>query len=477
MAPAAANTSADAVAPAADKSAMLEGLYRDHRDELVDFLRRQFGAGPPDPEDIAQLAFEKLLRRKTFSDLSSVRAFLWSTAKNLSISSLRRNKTRASYDYEVQRLYFARSGDEMCPTRVVEAEQQLSIIAVALRHMPENRRQAFVLHRIEGLNKAEVARRLGISRTAVVKRLARAAAEIDDALEAHCGAASERGEYKKALKPRPDNPPSRSRALRKKRHRPALRVAVPLAAAAAIATIALSIATRQPSRPFDSNPPVLANYASERGEIKALTLPDGSRVTLASLTELSVSLSSGARAAALIKGAAVFDVAADPARPFSVDAGGVSAAALGTVFEVRNNGGVVRVAVAEGEVELARPFLLANQPTSLVQRNALTAGEFASLRLDSDQVIFGSFKAQDFASWRQSRLNYEGATLKEIIADANRYSARRIVLQGDHEKVQSLTITGFFNSDDVDEMLATLTEVFPVTIERATPEKIVVRID
>ena len=474
MAPAAVNTSADAVAPAADKSAMLEGLYRDHRDELVDFLRRQFGAGPPDPEDIAQLAFEKLLRRKTFSDLSSVRAFLWSTAKNLGISSLRRNKARASYDCEVQRLYFARSGDEMSPARVVEAQQQLSIIAAALRHMPENRRQTFVLHRIEGLNKAEVARRLGISRTAVVKRLARAAAEIDDALQAHCGAASERGEYKKALKPRPDNPPSRLRALREKRHRPALRVAVPLAAATAIAAITLSIATRQPSRPF---PPVLANYASERGEIKPLTLPDGSRVTLASLTELSVSLSSGARAVALIKGAAIFDVAADAARPFAVDAGGVSATALGTVFEVRNNGGVVRVAVAEGEVELARPFLLANQPTSLVQRNALTAGEFASLRLDSDQVIFGSFKAQDFACWRQSRLNYEGATLKEIIADANRYSARRIVLQGDHKKVQSLTMTGFFNSDDVDELLATLTEVFPVTIERTTPEKIVVSID
>ena len=132
----------------------------------MDFLRRQFGAGPPDPEDIAQLAFEKLLRRKTFSDLSSVRAFLWSTAKNLSISSLRRNKARASYDSAVQRLYFARSGDEVSPARVVEAEQQLSIIAAALRHMPENRRQTFVLHRIEGLNKAEVARRLGISRTA-----------------------------------------------------------------------------------------------------------------------------------------------------------------------------------------------------------------------------------------------------------------------------------------------------------------------
>ena len=279
------------------------------------------------------------------------------------------------------------------------------------------------------------------------------------------------------VKPRPDKPPSRFRARREKLNRPAFRIAVSLATAAAIAVVTVIIATRQPAGPFDSAPPVVAKHTSERGEIKPLILPEGSRVTLAPRTELSVSLSSGAREIALIQGAAIFDVASDPARPFSVSAGRVSATALGTVFEMRNNGGVVRVAVADGEVEWARPFLLAGRPTDLMQRNALAAGNFASLKLDSDEAVFGSFKAQDFGSWRRSRLNYEGATLKEIIADANRYSERRIVLQGDYAKVESLSMTGFFNSDDVDDMLSTLTAVFPVTIEHAPPKEIIVSID
>ena len=197
MASAAADIDPSPVAPFPHETAILESVYRDHRDELVDFLRRQFGAGPPDPEDIAQLAFEKLLRRGNLSDLSSVRAFLWSTAKNLAISSLRRDKVHADYDFEVEQLYFAQQGDERSPARVVEVEEQLSIIEATLRRMPENRRKTFVLHRIEGMNKAQIARRLGISRTAVVNRLARAAAEIDAALEARPGTASKRGEYRK----------------------------------------------------------------------------------------------------------------------------------------------------------------------------------------------------------------------------------------------------------------------------------------
>ena len=163
----------------------LDRAYREHRSELVSFLHRRFGSGPPDPEDIAQQAFEKLLRLESTEGIRSIRAFLWSTARNLTISRLSQDKVRASYDFEVEQLYFAESGDETTPARVVEVEEQLSIIGATLRQMPESRRSAFVLHKIEGLNKAEVARRLGVSRTAVVKRLARAAAEIDDALQGH----------------------------------------------------------------------------------------------------------------------------------------------------------------------------------------------------------------------------------------------------------------------------------------------------
>lgn len=163
----------------------LEQAYIEHRHELIAFLKRQFGNGPPDPEDMSQLAFEKLLRRDSLDGIESIRAFLWSTARNLTISSLRRHKVRGNYDFEIEQLYFAVPGDEKSPARVVEVRDQLAIIGDTLAQMPESRRQAFIMHKVEGLNRAEIARRLGISPTAVFKRLARAAAEIDAALESH----------------------------------------------------------------------------------------------------------------------------------------------------------------------------------------------------------------------------------------------------------------------------------------------------
>lgn len=165
-------------------SVELDGLYREHTPALTAYLRRQFGDGPPDPEDIAHQAFEKLVRRQRSERIDNYPAFLRQTAKNLAISALRHMKVRSNHELEVERRFFPEEGDESSPERVIEVREQLSIINAALRAMPEIRREAFILNRIDGVSKSEVARRQGISRTAVVKRLAQAAAEINAALAA-----------------------------------------------------------------------------------------------------------------------------------------------------------------------------------------------------------------------------------------------------------------------------------------------------
>jgi len=48
--------------------------------------------------------------------------------------------------------------------------------------MPERRRRAFVLHRIEGLTITATGRQLKISATAARKHIARAMADIDERL-------------------------------------------------------------------------------------------------------------------------------------------------------------------------------------------------------------------------------------------------------------------------------------------------------
>ena len=54
---------APVAAPAgkADFAAQLEGIYAAHFAPLVSWLHHAFGAGPPEPEDVAQRAFAKLL--------------------------------------------------------------------------------------------------------------------------------------------------------------------------------------------------------------------------------------------------------------------------------------------------------------------------------------------------------------------------------------------------------------------------------
>lgn len=58
-------------------------LYREHAPRIVNGLRQAYGSGPPDPEDITQLVFQRVLERRDLSDIQNIRGFLWRTARNL----------------------------------------------------------------------------------------------------------------------------------------------------------------------------------------------------------------------------------------------------------------------------------------------------------------------------------------------------------------------------------------------------------
>lgn len=223
--------------------------------------------------------------------------------------------------------------------------------------------------------------------------------------------------------------------------------------------------------------PSVSTFETERGQISMISLPEGSSVTLAPLTTIKVSMSSAHRDVRIEGGSAVFDVTDDPSRPFSVISDEVVATVLGTVFEVRSNGGFVRIAVQEGEVEIARPMKIAGQPTGSIIRHALRDGENGVVALKASTAQYGTFREEEFAAWRHSRLNYDGATLNEIIDEANRYSERQILIEGDVGTLVGLTMTGFFNSEDIDQLLSSLTAVFPVEVlEEDEQAPIVVKI-
>ncbi|MEM1140982.1 MAG: RNA polymerase sigma factor [Pseudomonadota bacterium] len=161
--------------------ATLTSIYNSHSRELTGYLRKAFGDGPPDPEDVAQAAFQKLAEMD-LSGIRNLKAFLWRTARNLTLTEKRNRNIRSRFDFEIEHLYFAAPGPDSGPQRVLEVEQQLEIIDKALDRMPEKRKRAFLLHRVDGLNLTAVGKQMGLSPRAIVKHISRAVSDIEDAL-------------------------------------------------------------------------------------------------------------------------------------------------------------------------------------------------------------------------------------------------------------------------------------------------------
>ncbi len=176
------NPAAVSRAEAASAHHSVKALYETHFHRLVGHLRSTFGAGPPEPEDIAQRAFENIFARGDLRDIENPAGFVWRIARNIAISEKRALKVRERHAAETAMHFPGPDGYLLTPERVLDGKEHVAIANEALRNMPEQRRRAFILTRIEGLSHAEAARRLGVSRPAVTKHVARAAADLYSAL-------------------------------------------------------------------------------------------------------------------------------------------------------------------------------------------------------------------------------------------------------------------------------------------------------
>lgn len=160
----------------------LDSLYRDHRDQLSAHLRKAFGDGPPDPDDVAQEAFHRLMRQESLDHVKNLKAFLWRTARHVLLSQKRNIETRSRFDYEIEHLFFAAESPASTPERVLIVREQLRRVAEVLQKMPERRRKAFLWNKVENMTLTEIGKRLGINRRAVARHVTQAAYELDTAL-------------------------------------------------------------------------------------------------------------------------------------------------------------------------------------------------------------------------------------------------------------------------------------------------------
>lgn len=198
-----------------------------------------------------------------------------------------------------------------------------------------------------------------------------------------------------------------------------------------------------------------ADYRTARGEQQRIELADGSHILLDSASALDVTLRADRREITLRKGTALFEVAHDPQRPFRVEAAGLSATALGTVYAVRKQDDGVQVTVAQGRVAVE----------GAAAAVTLAAGEQVTWRDGALQATQPVDTAKALA-WQHGRLVFDMTPLPDVLAELQRYRPGYLLI-GD-ERLRALRVSGSFRLDRLDDALATLERAFPLTIERYT---------
>jgi RNA polymerase sigma-70 factor (ECF subfamily) len=155
----------------------LEVAYGVHRTELMRLLIARTG-DPAEAEDLLQELWMKV-RQQPAGPVANGKAYLFRMAQNLVIDRLRERQRRMQRErrWSDAATDFASSAVEPVDQRKTAEEQildreEIATLTSAIANLPEGARRAFELHKIEGLSHAEVAARLGISKSGVEKHMA-----------------------------------------------------------------------------------------------------------------------------------------------------------------------------------------------------------------------------------------------------------------------------------------------------------------
>jgi len=238
------------------------------------------------------------------------------------------------------------------------------------------------------------------------------------------------------------------------------------------ATVGVSLHER-PSTVENLQAAALPAIETQVAEIRAVTLPDGTVVTLGARSRIEYKFEDGLRTVALEEGEAFFDVAPDKSHPFYVQAGDRLVRVVGTQFDVRQSSSSVMVSVVEGVVEVIKarnPEATEKRHGTLV-KDVLTAGDKVTAMIGQDQRQIETIDPEKAASWRSGWLAYDDVSLDDIVADLHRYDDRNFVFSD--SALGEVRVTAAFGSDNVDQFLFALEASYPLSIDRADPSKVV----
>ncbi|MBS0178307.1 MAG: RNA polymerase sigma factor [Nitrospira sp.] len=151
----------------------LSALVRDHAQDLQQFLARRLGCVET-AKDLVQDTFLRVLQNRPGEVLENPRAFLFRVAMNLLIDHHRRQQHRDTVTLDDPEHPLDQADQGPSVETVVWSKQQVARLSSAIQELPPKCRQVFLLIKFHHLTHAEVATKLGISQSTVVKHMIKA---------------------------------------------------------------------------------------------------------------------------------------------------------------------------------------------------------------------------------------------------------------------------------------------------------------
>ncbi len=158
-------------AQSSQRGAALEQLYTKYRKALRQYFLKRVG-NAAEADDLTHDLLVRVAQRIEREPIDNPEAFLFTAAANLLRDRGRHQQIVNRYLAEAPA--HAENFEALSPERVLVSKQSLDRLLQALKELDPRARDVFILHRLEGMKYADIARLFGLSVSSIEKDIMRA---------------------------------------------------------------------------------------------------------------------------------------------------------------------------------------------------------------------------------------------------------------------------------------------------------------
>jgi len=227
------------------------------------------------------------------------------------------------------------------------------------------------------------------------------------------------------------------------------------------------------------------------GELRVITLDDGTRVHMNTATRVRVHYDKQFRRVSLERGEALFEVAKRPDWPFVVTAGGRQVRAVGTEFVVRQDDHDTTVTLVEGRVTVSPAAVSsgagfpgksgsAEQPVGGAPAAAQTHQAEIFTLAPGERLTFAGAgtpkidrpELERVTAWERGQVVLDNTALADAVAEMNRYSRKKILIND--PALAGIRVSGIFQAGDSAYFVQALMRAYNIKVLHQSDEIVLV---